>query len=215
MSNEERIKRPQIKHLPPVERLHELLAYDPATGVFAWKVNRGRKARAGSVAGTLDSNGYRVVKIDGVKYFAHRLAWKIATGLDPVATIDHRNRVPDDNRIANLREATMQEQSAHRAGRGASKHLGVHWQQNCSKWAANITTNGKTRYLGLFASEDDAARAYDAAAMEHHGEFANLNLENAQTSRHTAPGGCLHLPSPPDARGWAAHYLAKGEQCEK
>lgn len=28
-------------------------------------------------------------------------------------------------------------------------------------------------------------------------------------NRHTSPGGCLHLPSPPDARGWAAHYLAK------
>jgi hypothetical protein len=47
------------------ERLKELLSYDPASGVFRWKVNRGGTAKADSVAGSVDANGYIAIQIDG------------------------------------------------------------------------------------------------------------------------------------------------------
>jgi len=43
------------------------------------------------------------------------------------------------------------------------------------KWRAQIWHNGRHHYLGLFASEDAAARAYNAKARELFGEFAYLN----------------------------------------
>ena len=161
--------------LPSVERLHELLDYDPDTGVFRWKVRRGSTV-AGAIAGRTNGSGHRQIAIDGVRYQAHRLAWKIATGNDPVDTIDHRNRNPDDNRFANLREATKQQQSAHRTAFGVSQYLGVSWHKGTAKWVAQTSAHGKKRHLGYFVCEDDAARAYDAAAREHFGEFASLNF---------------------------------------
>jgi hypothetical protein len=63
----------------------------------------------------------------------------------------------------------------NKKGRGTSKYLGVCWHIN--KWVTHITVNGKCLHLGLFASEEEAAKAYDNAALLHHKEFANLNFK--------------------------------------
>ena len=170
-----------INPLPSVERLNELLDYDPATGIFRWKVRRGGGAIAGSVAGYLHKRGYRHIRIDGVEYKAHRLAWKIMTRADPMDTIDHINNQPDDNRFSNLREATHSQQCRNTTSRemSSSKFLGVSWQKDREKWRVRIRGNGKLKHIGLFTCEIEAARAYDAAAAEHYGEFANLNFSEA------------------------------------
>lgn len=164
-----------MKPLPDLNRLNEMLAYDQNTGLFTWDVSRGGK-HAGSLAGTLNDRGYREIMIDGVRYKAHRIAWKMMTGSDPAKTIDHINNIRDDNRFPNLREATQQQQCANttRSG-GSSDHLGVCWHKKLNKWVAHIRINGKKRHLGIFSCEIEAARAYDVAAAKHHGEFANLN----------------------------------------
>ena len=69
--------------LPSVERLKELLDYSPDTGVSTWNVKRNQNIDQGSVAGTVTSEGYRKIRIDGKKYSAHRLAWVYMTGDDP------------------------------------------------------------------------------------------------------------------------------------
>lgn len=71
-------------------RLRELLEYDSATGAFHWKVNRGQKARIGSVAGWTDPFGHVHIHVDGRRFLAHRLAWLHVHGEWPKLNIDHK-----------------------------------------------------------------------------------------------------------------------------
>jgi AP2 domain len=91
---------------------------------------------------------------------------------------DHINGDGLDNRRANLRPVTQaQNQANQRPWRGgSSQYKGVYYQRRSRKWAANIMISGHTWYLGAFTVEEDAARAYDAAAIEAFGEYAFLNF---------------------------------------
>ena len=87
---------------------------------------------------------------------------------------DHRNGDGLDNQRHNLRPATNSQNNHNRGpaiGRSSS-YKGVHWHKGCRKWQASIRIDGKRRHLGLFASEEDAARAYAEAALEVQGEYA-------------------------------------------
>jgi hypothetical protein len=101
--------------------------------------------------------------------------------------IDHADGNGLNNQRANLRLATGQQNNANRRkrpGTTASIYKGVsrHNGRIAKPWIAYIGLNNRTVYLGCFAVEEDAARAYDAAAVEHFGEFALLNLP-AEVSR--------------------------------
>lgn len=88
-----------------LERVKELLNYDPETGLFSWNAKRGRCAKL-AVAGSWNSYGYRRITVDGRGYPAHRLAWLHVHGRWPQGEIDHINGIKHDNRLANLCEAT-------------------------------------------------------------------------------------------------------------
>jgi hypothetical protein len=90
------------------KRVHELLSYEPRFGYFFWKINRG-SSKAGDVAGSVCPDGYRLIKVDGKSYKAHRLAWLMTHGEWPAEQIDHINGVRTDNRIVNLREASKKQ----------------------------------------------------------------------------------------------------------
>lgn len=101
--------------------------------------------------------------------------------IPPGHQVDHRNRDNLDNRRDNLRLATPSSNKAncrkrHREGGVASKFKGVLAGWN-GKWKARITKDGVQTHLGVFTSETDAARAYDAAAIEKFGEFATTNRD--------------------------------------
>jgi len=143
-------------------RLKELLAYDPDTGEFMWRQTKGR-AKAGQLAGATDAYGYRVVRVDGVLYKAHRLAWLYTHGKWPDGLLDHINRVPDDNRLRNLREATQSE-NMHNAARCTKSGVpGVRWRAERSKWVAQIRVGYRQHVIGSFACKDEAIRARRAA----------------------------------------------------
>lgn len=156
-----------------VERLRELLDYNPLTGVFTWLVSRGRNAKAGHLAGSVRPDGYIRIMIDRRKYFAHRLAWLYVYGVWPADEIDHVNGDPSDNRIVHLREATrpknLHNVVAPNSDNNTSGHRGVSWDKSRGKWQACIQVDGHTKHLGRFTDLGEASAAYFAAKDRHHG----------------------------------------------
>lgn len=150
-------------------RLRELLHYDPETGVFTNRVVRPRTV-LGAVAGGHDSYGYITISVDVRRYLAHRLAWLYVYGEWPSKNLDHINGVRDDNRIANLREATQAQNLQNRAAAsiGRSGVLGVGWDSSRKKWVASIKHQGKARHLGRFSTVEGAQAAYLAAKAQLH-----------------------------------------------
>ena len=159
------------------ERLLALLHYEPATGAFTWRVTIGPNAQAGSAAGSVNSAGYRKVKIDGVDYYMHRLAWLYVNGEWPVDRIDHENLDKGDLRWDNLRPATYAENIRNRPVQKNTRSglKGVHYaptRTSFKKWAAHIRVDGVLKTLGYFALPEEAHAAYAKAAEAAFGEFA-------------------------------------------
>lgn len=91
---------------------------------------------------------------------------------------DHKDRNGLNNQLNNLRQATYSQNSSNRERRkdNSSGFKGVYFEENRGKWRAIITVNHQRKHLGRFNNAVDAARAYDKAALELHGEFAKLNF---------------------------------------
>lgn len=111
------------------EVVRSLLSYEPSTGVFTWKIQRGR-ARAGDVAGCVARNkiGYAWVQIRllGKLYSAHRL-------------VNSRNQ--------------------HMKSTNTSGITGVYWDERNKKWVAEVKVNSAKNHLGRFENIHDAAEA--------------------------------------------------------
>jgi hypothetical protein len=145
--------------------LRSILDYDPDTGIFTWLVDKSNRIKVGDVAGSKHSNGYIQIMIDGKNYFGHRLAWLHVYGYFPENQIDHINRDPGDNRIANLREVSNQCNLRNTGNRknNTSGVKGVYWHKLAGKWYARIKTNNKNKYLGYYEDFDEAVLArYEA-----------------------------------------------------
>lgn len=152
------------------ERIRALFHYEPETGVFTRKVATSNSTKVGDIAGSLDRRGYRCIMVDGKIHKAHRLAWLYVYGSWPLMGLDHRNRVRDDNRIDNLREATPTQNCQNTSARtdNRSGYRGVHWHAANAVWVAQIRHNKKSVYLGSFGTPEAAYSAYlDAAARLH------------------------------------------------
>lgn len=156
------------------EGLRAVLDYNPATGIFTWKMRRNRHVVAGDRAGYESGNGYRRISIGGREYLEHRLAWLYVHGSFPVQTLDHANLDGRDNRIDNLRLATGTEQQANRSlqKNNRSGVKGVVWLKRERRWQACIHLGGRRIDLGRHLTRDGAAAAYKLAAERHYGAFA-------------------------------------------
>jgi hypothetical protein len=155
-------------------RLLELTTYDPASGLFRWRVSVSRKSRAGKVIGTRSqatSGGiYIRGKIDHQLYSLHRLAWFYVHGTWPEYEIDHINGDSTDNRIGNLRDvASRVNRENIRSAKQNSKTglLGV-MPTRGKKFRSAIRVKGEVYHLGHFDTAEAAYEAYISAKRLRH-----------------------------------------------
>lgn len=112
---------------------------------------------------------------------SHVLLHRLITGAKGKVEVDHKNGNGLDNRKQNLRIATRLQNARNRrkthvvGGRKVtSVYKGVMWRGG--KWVATIWYEGKSRHLGVYTDEIEAAIAYDKASEKHHGEFGRKNF---------------------------------------
>lgn len=91
---------------------------------------------------------------------------------------DHKDGDGLNNQFLNLRLCTHAQNMRNRTKKApaSSKFKGIYWNSAKGKWSGQVWLEGKKHYLGYFASETEAARAYDELAAKLHGEFAKLNF---------------------------------------
>lgn len=156
------------------EELKAALHYNPETGVFTNKIQRGT-CQPGKEVGHLDM-GYVKINLFGQTFKAHRLAWLYMTGSMPTEDTDHVNGIRSDNRFGNLREASR---GQNMMNIGVKKHntsgyKGVTFHKPTGKWRAQIQVDKKKMGLGYFSDIREAAEAYIFAALELHGDYTRI-----------------------------------------
>lgn len=166
----------------PVEKLRERLSYDPETGEIRRRVREKlikgqRRSDDGKIATRLSENGYlRCVALNR-QVMAHRVAWALHTGEWPSEYIDHIDGDRANNRIANLRLATYQQNNRNAAVRrdSVTGFAGVSFRRG--KWHARIRHDGKLLHLGTFLTQSEAIAASVGARVVLHREFMSQRLQ--------------------------------------
>ena len=155
--------------LPSQEFLLEMFEYEPETGVLKHKVYKNSQVQAGDIAGSLKSDGYLDVTVEGRKYYATRIIWMMMTGQDPGDLyVDHKDRDRSNNRWNNLRLATRPQQMWNRRMPGK----GYCFDSQRNKWIVRVLVNGKRLWGGRHDTEELAIEAAQKLRAAHHGEFA-------------------------------------------
>lgn len=164
------------------KRLKELLTYSPITGEFTHNQRDETHNRHKSFnsrlalkkAGCPDTYGYISIRLDKRLYLAHRLVFLYMYGGMPINQVDHINQIRDDNRLANLQEATHQENHQNRTlnKNNDSGFCGVDWHKASGRWRARINTNGINIVIGYFKNKGEAIKARKKA-NKRYGYHAN------------------------------------------
>ena len=152
--------------------LKSMIVYEKETGRFIRTANANRVLVKTKNAGSTNANGYVYISVNCKKYLAHRLAFLYVTGSFPVDFVDHVNGNRADNRWENLRDVThsqnMQNVGRAQINNTSGGFLGVSFRKRFQRYEAEITVNGKSKYLGRFKTAEDAHKVYMDAKQRFH-----------------------------------------------
>lgn len=162
------------------EELIEQVEYNPNTGQFI-RIKSYFKNKIGTIANFYHKeSGYYRIKINGVGYQAHILAWVYMTGKFPENEIDHIDMNRSNNKWENLREATSSQNLMNRKIRPNNKtgYVGVSYKQFTTDgyayhfpYTAKCTSQGVSYYLGTYKTAKEASDVYEKFAKDKFGEF--------------------------------------------
>lgn len=149
------------------QRLTAVLRY--VDGQLIWRVRQPPRGYEGNAAGSKVKKGYVWISIDGTKYPRCRLVWFYFKKSWPSDEIDHKDRIKDNDKIKNLREATRLTNSRN-AIRKRKLPPGVYLHGN--RYRSYIQVNKKQHRLGSFRTINEAEMAYKKASLRLHGKFS-------------------------------------------
>ena len=158
-----------MRQLATFEQAAEMLRYDSETGILYWIKRPCHNVFVGDIAGTKTKSGYVQLSLHKRLYKAHRIVWLLHYKHWPETIIDHINGNGFDNRIKNLRSATvsMNAQNQRKAMKtNATGLLGV--SPIKGKRKAEILVSGKKKYLGTFDSPETDHMAYIEEKRKSH-----------------------------------------------
>lgn len=121
---------------------------------------------------TVDTHSYAETKVNGKNVTMHRLLLEPPKGI----FVDHRDANGLNNRRNNLRLATPQQNCWNIRKYPGREYKGVSFRKDRGVYRAYITLHDTYQHLGHFSTAEEAAVAYDKAALKLFGEFANMNF---------------------------------------
>lgn len=113
----------------------------------------------------------RAVRNNGTTVFMHRVIMKTPAGME----VDHIDGNSLNNQKSNLRNCSHNNNQKNMRI-SYKKYKGITYVGNVSGYKARLYCNGERIHLGFFKTEEEAALAYNEAAIKYFGEFANLNI---------------------------------------
>lgn len=145
--------------------------YNPDTGIVS--------NAKGKALGNFTRKYGRII-VNGKAVLIHRYIFFLVEGVWPTEQIDHKDLDTHNNKWANLRKCSRQQNMCNRSSykNSQSGYKGVFWDRG--KYIASIQVDGKRIYLGRDSSPEVCAEMYDRAAIRFHGEFANLNFKRGE-----------------------------------
>ena len=148
---------------PTQEQVKELFNYNPETGIVTRKKSVANNTKTGDTAGWINGEGYLHVKINGFTYKLHRIIWLYVHGDWPEGVIDHINNVKTDNRLCNLRSATIQVNNINRLPRKdcGTGVPGVTFHARDNAYYAACKRDGKQNFLGYYKTIEEASKAVE------------------------------------------------------
>ncbi len=168
------------------EFVRERFTYDPLEGLLRYRdamVIQCKLRPAGTIAGSINDEGYRYIKVNKVNYRASRVIWLYVTGEWPKHQIDHKDRDTENDRWDNLRQADSSQNKAnsrkYRTRKQSCDLKGVQAVQkrHSIRYRAVATKDGVRVHLGNFGTPEEAHAAYVKASVSMHGEFASDGKE--------------------------------------
>jgi hypothetical protein len=156
---------------PTIARLHQLLEYNPVTGLFRWRSPNAHQAK-NWFRGNKSVRQYRRLWFDNHHYMAHVIAWALMTGDWPNKELDHRDHDQNNNCWNNLRLATHSQNGKNRR-RNSNNKTGVRGVTVYgNRFRVQIGFHREHIHIGIFDTIEAATQARKLAEKHYYGEFA-------------------------------------------